>query len=309
MNAQVNLDTNQTAYFGRQLEVIKSQTYDIKQGQLRAVELFPIDGTTPEYAETQTYYQYDARGLAKIVSDYATDIPSVEVAGKAFSSKIETIALSYAYSIMDIKRASIQGTPLSVRKALATQRGIMARHNQLFWVGDSVAGIVGVLSHASIPNAQVTADGAGGPGSSPLWANKTPTQILRDLVQGVTEIKSLTKGVESPNLLVLSEGRLNVLRGTRMSADSSDSILVAFNNMYPEIRVEGAEELAGAFTGATEGFLLGRNESTHIELIAPIVYEETAPEQTNLAFKVNSLGRNGGVAIYYPLAFSKKYGI
>jgi hypothetical protein len=306
MNAQVNLDTNQTAYFGRQLEVIKSQTYDIKQGQLRAIELFPIDGTTPEYAETQTYYQYDARGLAKIVSDYATDIPSVEVAGKAFTSKIETIALSYSYSIMDIKRASIQGTALSVRKALATQRGIMARHNQLFWLGDSTAGIVGVLSHASVPNAQVTADGTG---SSPLWSTKTPTQILRDLVQAVTEIKSLTKGVESPNLLVLSEGRLNVLRGTRMSADSSDSILVAFNNMFPEIRVEGAEELAGAFQGGTEGFLLGRNESTHIELIAPIVYEETAPEQVNLAYKVNSLGRNGGVAIYYPLAFSKKYGI
>jgi hypothetical protein len=306
MNAQVNLDTNQTAYFGRQLEVIKTQTYDIKQGQLKAVELFPIDSSTPEYAETQTYYQYDARGLAKIVSDYATDIPSVEIAGRAFSSKIETIALSYAYSIMDIKRASIQGTPLSVRKALATQRGIMARHNQLFWVGDTVAGIVGVLSNASVPNAQVTADGTG---SSALWSTKTPTQILRDLVQGVTEIKSLTKGVESPNLLVLSEGRLNVLRGTRMSADSSDSILVAFNNMYPEIRVEGAEELAGAFQGGTEGFLLGRNESTHIELIAPIVYEETAPEQVNLAYKVNSLGRNGGVAIYYPLAFSKKYGI
>jgi hypothetical protein len=307
MNAQqVNLDANQTAYFGRQLEVIKTQTYDIKQGQLRAVELFPIDGTTPEYAETQTYYQYDARGLAKIVSDYATDIPSVEVAGKAFTSKIETIALSYAYSIMDIKRASIQGTPLSVRKALATQRGIMARHNQLFWLGDTVAGIVGILSHASVPNAQVTADGTG---SSPLWSTKTPVQILRDLTQAVTEIKTLTKGVESPNLLVLSEGRLNVLRGTRMSADSSDSILTAFNNMYPEIRVEGAEELAGAFTGATEGFLLGRNDSTHIELIAPIVYEETAPEQVNLAYKVNSIGRNGGVAIYYPLAFSKKYGI
>ena len=307
MNAQaVNLDAQQTTYFNRQLEVIKSQTYDIKQGNLRAVELFPVDGTTPEYAETQTYYQYDARGLAKIVSDYGTDIPSVEVAGRAFTSKIETIALSYAYSIMDIKRASIQGTPLNVRKALATQRGVMARHNQLFWVGDTVAGIVGVLSHASVPNAQVTADGTG---SSPLWSTKTPTQILRDLVQGVTEIKSLTKGVESPNLLVLSEGRLNVIRGTRMSADSSDSILVAFNNMFPEIRVEGAEELAGAFQGGTEGFLLGRNESTHIELIAPIVYEETPPEAKNLAYAVNAIGRNGGVAIYYPLAFSKKFGI
>ena len=307
MNAQaVNLDAQQTTYFNRQLEVIKSQTYDIKQGNLRAVELFPVDGTTPEYAETQIYYQYDARGLAKIVSDYGTDIPSVEVAGRAFTSKIETIALSYAYSIMDIKRASIQGTPLNVRKALATQRGVMARHNQLFWVGDTVAGIVGVLSHASVPNAQVTADGTG---SSPLWSTKTPTQILRDLVQGVTEIKSLTKGVESPNLLVLSEGRLNVIRGTRMSADSSDSILVAFNNMFPEIRVEGAEELAGAFQGGTEGFLLGRNESTHIELIAPIVYEETPPEAKNLAYAVNAIGRNGGVAIYYPLAFSKKFGI
>jgi hypothetical protein len=306
MNAQINLDANQSAYFGRQLEAIKNQTYDIKQGMLKAVELFPIDSTTPDYAETQVYYQYDARGLAKIISDYATDVPSVEIAGRQFVSKIETIGLSYSYSIMDIKKAAIQGTPLTVRKALATQRGVMARHNQLFWVGDTVAGIVGVLTNASVPNAQVTADGTG---SSALWSTKTATQILRDLVQGVTEIKALTRGVESPNLLVLSEGRLNVIRGTRMSPDSPDSILVAFNNMFPEIRVEGAEELTGAFQGGTEGFLLGRNESTHIELIAPIVYEETAPEQKNLSYSVNAIGRNGGAVIYYPLAFSKKYGI
>jgi hypothetical protein len=94
-----------------------------------------------------------------------------------------------------------------------------------------------------------------------------------------------------------------------MSPDSPDSILVAFNNMFPEIRVEGAEELTGAFQGGTEGFLLGRNESTHIELVAPIVYEETAPEQKNLSYSVNAIGRNGGAVIYYPLAFSKKYGI
>lgn len=309
MNAQVNLDSNQTAYFARQLEVVKAQTYDIKVGALRAVELFPVDGTTPQYAENQTYYQYDARGLAKIISDYGTDIPSVEVAGKAFTSKIETIALSYAYSIMDIKRGAIQGTPLNVRKALATRRGVMARHNQLFWLGDTTAGIVGVLSNSSVPNAQVSADGAGGAGSSPLWANKTPAQVLRDLTQSITEIKSLTKGVESPNLLVMSEVRLNFLRGTLMTTNSRDTILTTFQNMYPEIRVEGAEELAGAFQGGAEGFLLGRNESTHIELIAPIVYEETPPESINLAYKVNSIGRNGGAAIYYPLAFSKKYGI
>jgi hypothetical protein len=308
MNAQeqFNLDANQTAYFNRQLEVVKAQTYDIKYGMLRAVELFPIDPTTPEYAETQTYHQYDARGLAKIVADYATDIPSVEVNGKSFTSKIESIALSYAYTLMDIKRGAIQGTPLNVRKAMATQRGVLSRHNQLFWLGDAVAGIVGVLTHASIPNAQVTADGTG---SSPLWSTKTPTQILRDLTQAVTEIKTLTKGVESPNLLVLSASRLSTLQTTRMAADTRDTVLDAFKLMYPEINVQGAEELAGAFTGATEGFLLGRNESSHIELIAPIVYEELPVEPTNLAYKVNAMGRNGGAAVYFPLAFSKKYGI
>jgi hypothetical protein len=306
MNAQINLDTNQTAYFNRQLEAIKEQTYDIKTGALRAVELFPIDGTTPRSAETQTYYQYDARGLAKIISDYATDTPSVEVAGKAFTAKIEGIGLHYAYTIMDIERGAIQGTPLSARKALATQKGIMARHNQLFWTGDSVSGIVGVLSHASVPNAQVAADGAG---SSTLWSTKTPRQILRDLTQAVVDMIALTRGVERPNLLVLSESRLSTLATTLMADNTRDTVLDAFRVIYPNIRVEGAEELAGAFQGGSEGFLLGNNQSTHIELIAPIVYEELAPEATNMAFKVNAFGRNGGAQIYYPLAFSKRYGI
>ncbi|CAB5223296.1 Protein of unknown function DUF2184 [uncultured Caudovirales phage] len=306
MNAQLNLDASQTAYFNRQLEVIKAQTYDVKQGALRALELFPVDPTTPEHAETQTYYQYDARGIAKIISDYASDLPSIEVAGKSFTTKIETIGLSYSYSLMDIKRAAIAGTPLNVRKAVAAQRGIFARHNQLFWNGDAATGIVGILSHASVPNAQVTADGTG---TSPLWSTKTPVQILRDLTQAVTEIITVTKGVETPNLLVLSASRLQVLRSTLMATNTDRSILGAFQLMYPNIRVEGAEELAGAFTGGAEGFLLGRNEATHIELIAPVVYEEEAPQQVNLSALVPASGRNGGAAIYYPLAFSKKYGI
>jgi hypothetical protein len=94
-----------------------------------------------------------------------------------------------------------------------------------------------------------------------------------------------------------------------MADNTRDTVLDAFRLVYPNIRVEGAEELAGAFQGGAEGFLLANNQLTHIELIAPIVYEELPPKQEDTSYKVVAIGRNGGAQIYYPLAFSKRYGI
>lgn len=313
MNAQqqYNLDANQTAYFKRHLQYSLPEPKDIVYAGFTALSTFGIRAGIPRTASTVSYYQYDKRALAKITAEYATDIPTVEVNGKEFISNVRKLEAKRMYTLEEVWEASDfagQGIDLLEKKAMATREAIAQEHNRLFWVGNSTYGVSGVLSNASIPNAQVAATGTG---SSPLWANKTGVLILDDLNNAVTDIVNVTQGVENqPNLLVISPQRFRVMSTKKIDTDNTKTVLDQFRIDNPSITtIVQAPELVGAFQGGTEGFLIGRNDSRYIELVAPIVYEELTPQPTDTFFQVNAYGRNGGAMIYYPLAFTKKYGI
>lgn len=305
MNAQIALDANEALYFNRQLEHIKSREIEVKKGDLRFLDIFPVATDTPRYAETVTYYQYDARGIAKIISSYADDLPSVEVDGKSFTHNLKEIGIGYEYNISDIRRGAIAGTPLQQRKANQARRGTMEKHNKLFWLGDADAGIVGLMTHANVTSA-IVPNGAGGDSE---WDTKTPQEILNDLTKPIVNMLTLTKGIERPDTYIMTPAKLEKIKTTRMASDTRDTVMDAFKLMYPEIQFFDAQELAGAFDGGTEGFIVGRRSDEYIESEAPIVYESLPPQPKNLSFKVPAYGRNGGVKIYYPLAFAKYRGI
>lgn len=305
MNAVQNLDSNQTFYFARQLEIVKALGIQVQKGKLRAAEIFPIATDTPRYADTVSYYVYDARGMAKLVDAYAKDIPRVGADARKHSTTVKELALGRDYSVLDIERGAITGESLTTRLAMQNRDGILQFHNQLWWNGNAEAGITGILTDPNIPNASVVAGAA----TTTTWATKTPLEILKDLTDAVVGIETLTNGIEMPTLLVLTPSRLQTISNTYMSNDTSTTVLRRFNEQFPEIVIEKAQELSGAFTGGAQGFLLGRNTAEYIELQAPIVYEELEPVRNGLAYSVDAYGRNGGAVVYRPLAFTKKHGI
>ena len=74
---------------------IKSQTYDRLYPEFTALTLFPVTHEVPEGAETVTYYSYDKTGMAKIISNYATDLPRVDVKGEPTTVPVKSIGDSY----------------------------------------------------------------------------------------------------------------------------------------------------------------------------------------------------------------------
>ena len=121
IEATGRFDANESVFFARQLEYVKAKTYDIKRAPLNAMRLFPVSTETPEGATTITYRQYDGVGMAKIVANYANDLPRADVTGKEFTSPIRSIADAYGYNTQEIRSAMFAGVPLNAKKA--TQAG------------------------------------------------------------------------------------------------------------------------------------------------------------------------------------------
>lgn len=94
------METSASVFFARELDYVKTQTYDVEYPEMTALSLFPVSSEVPEGAETFTYYSYDQTGMAAIINNYATDLPRADVKGKPTTGYVKSIGDSYAQSFV-----------------------------------------------------------------------------------------------------------------------------------------------------------------------------------------------------------------
>jgi len=300
----VRLDADESVFFARELEVIKTKSYDIKYANLKARTLIPVTFATGPGAQSITYEQYDQVGLAKIIADYARDFPRADIKGKEFTSIIKSIGSSYGYSVQEIRSATHAGKPLSTRRASACRKAIAIKENRLAWVGDSSVNLPGWLTNPNIPNVVLLNDGAG---SLTTFASKvtTPDKIIRDLNEIANAVVIQSNEVESPNTMLMPITQKTLIGSTPRSTTSDKTILAYFmeNNVAGISDCEMVVELAASngFVGNDTCIVYDRNPDA-MELEIPQDYEEFAPQPQGMEFEIAAHQRIGGVLIYYPLS-------
>ena len=305
MSQYTNLDSAETMFFQRELEQVKAKSYDVLKAPLKAFELIPVDSTTAPGATTVTYEQYDSTGIAKIISNYADDLPTADVKGKEFHSTIKSIGNSYVYSKNDIRAAQFAGKPLNQRKAIAAVEAHRQLMNKLAFFGDSEYGIQGLLTNSNIPSAPVVAGAA----TTLTWATKTPDEILKDLNSAVSDMLDLTKGAEVPNTIVMPIAQYNHIATTARSANSDTTILEFFEGNNPGIEVMWATELKGAFAGSTDGFIVYNRSLDKLWMEIPMMVQMSPAQEKGLSYVVPCESKFGGVIVPYVLSVSFRYGI
>ena len=177
---QMNFDdaSDASVFFARELDYVKSQSYDVEYPEFTALKLFPVSSEINPGAETVTYYSYDKTGMAKIISSYSTDLPRADVKGKPTTAIIKSLGDSYGYSIQEMRASAMAGKSLDARKAESARYQIDYLNNKIAWNGDAETGLRGVLSKDNDVPLYVPATGAKG---STKWADKTEDEILADI--------------------------------------------------------------------------------------------------------------------------------
>jgi hypothetical protein len=295
-----NLDAAENAFFERQLEFVKTQTYDVKYPNLIARTLVPVDGSVPPGAETVKYSQYDQVGLAKIISTYGKDLPRADVKAKEFRSVIKSLGTAYGYTTQEVRSANFGGVPLDARKAGAARRAMEEKIDALAFSGDASNGLQGFNA---ITNAGVYTVPNDGTGTTKTWSTKTPDQILRDLNMMVQQVIDNTYGIEVPDTILMPLNHYGRLTTTARSATSDTTILAFFLANSPYIKnVQPWYRLTGAGSGATDRMIAYRRSPDALSLVIPMEFTQYAPQQDGLEFEIPCEARYGGVICYYPLS-------
>lgn len=306
MFGQTRLDAAQTLFFQRQLEYIFVKMVERQYASLDARKVLPMNTEVPPWATSYKYYVLDRVGQAKVISNYSTDLPTVDLIGKQVTANIYSYGASFVFNIQEIREAIQQGTNLETLKADAVARAMAELENKLTFLGDANLNLPGLLNHPNIPSSTVPA----GVSASTFWGNKTPDEILKDMNDIVTAIVVNTKKVETPNTLLLPVSSYQYVNSTKVSTLSSDSILKTFLMNRPEIKeVIQLNELESMPVTGLKGMIAYTKDPYKIEMVVPLDMETFPPQANNLSFMTPVHARFGGVKVQFPLSARIAQGI
>lgn len=301
IEASGRFDANEGVFFARQLEYVKAQTYDIKKVNLNAMTVIPVDTSVSEGATTHTYRQYDTVGMAKVIANYANDLPRADVVGKEFTFPIRSIGNAYGYSTQEIRSALFAGVNLNARKAAAAARAQMEKVNQLAWFGDADHGIPGFFTNANIPSVTILNDGTG---SSKAFSTKTPDKIVRDINQVINKVIVQSKGVHRVNEVWLPIEQYALIATTQNSTASDTTILSFLQSVHPGVTFRSLVELDDAGGAGIDRIYALENSADNWQLNLPMMLRVYSPQQQGLEFVVPMESRFAGVTVEYPLSMA-----
>lgn len=297
------LDAAQNVFFNRELEHIAAETFDVIYAEQMIRQLVPVSHEIEPGAESYTYRQFDQVGIAKIVSDYADDMPIVSVLGKEFTSNIKTLAVGYFYTLQEIRAAAKVNRPLDAMKAKTARDAFEQAVDRIGTNGDAASGLLGFLNQ---PNAlsYVIPNGGGGQAT---WASKQPDEIVADITGITNFIFSTTKQVEKPDTLVLPTTQYDLIVSTPRSINSDTTIHDFILRTNPFLKsIVSWYKLAGAGAAGKDRMVAYTRSPAKLRLHIPLEQQPLPPQPKNLGFKVPTEGRIGGVVAMYP--YSLCYG-
>lgn len=304
VNDAMRFDSAEDAsvFFARELDQVKAKSYDKQYPQFTAEATFPVSHEVNEGAETVTYYSYEKTGFAKIISNYALDLPRADVKGHATTANVKSIGASYGYSMQDMRASRMAGKSLDARRAESARYQIAKLANEIAWAGNAEAGLTGVISKGNNVPLYTIPQGAA---SKTTWADKTPDEIIADITGMLAFMSDTTMGVEIPDTLMVPPAVWIAMTKKRLDGTDS-SVLKYVKDNFPEINFVQAPELDAKSTatnpyGANVAFLF-KNDPDKFTIEIPMAYYQYTAQPKGLEIEVPCEERTAGAIIYYPLS-------
>lgn len=295
LNAAGVFNQDAGLFTARQLEYVRNKVYEEKLPQMNGLSLVPISSEAPEWAETIVEKTYDMVGMAKIIANYADDLPRADVATTERAVKVKDIGASYGYSLSELKASTAIGQPLPQAKGRAARRAVETKMNEIALTGDADYGLNGLINHPNLGEVGLT----GG------WETATAEKILEDLDNLYNTVILQSKGVHQPTHLVMSLTDYQTLGSKYMSDADKTTVLAFFQKKYPNLVIQGIWELEKAGSGGKNLVICYEKHKDNLSLEVPMDFTQLPAQERNLELVVNCLARIAGVFLRYPLSAVK----
>ena len=259
------------------------------------------------------YYSGDIAGTAQFISGRGFDMPYADISTSQFLTENHLVGIGYEWSLQELERAAKVGRDLGSDKARAARTVAEAFTYSMAIRGSTEKNKTGLINTASVPAANVAADGTG---ASTLWSAKTPDLILRDVNAALNAPTNATLETSRANTLLLPTTRLQSIGSMRIT-DTAMTVLqfLRENNQYTletgqPLTIIGSRELETAGASSSARMVSYDNSREVVQFNLPGPHEFLDPfQKSSMTWDVAGIMNIGGVEIRRPLALAYRDGI
>ena len=315
MTMHFKLDAQSAMNFAvSQASRINTRVYETKYAAIRYRGLVPVDTTGPEWVKSITYFSLDGVGKAEWMNAGADDVPHVELLRDKTETTVESAAIGYGWNIEELNQAAMLGTDLPARKGQAARRVSEEKVDEVAFLGDPTKGFEGVATQSGVVAGDAAATGAG---SSTLWKDKTPGQVMSDVNAALTGIFTGSNNVEMADTVLLPYVDMHDI-GTRQLSENTETTILEWlrtNNVYTmetgaPLTIRAIRGLETAGDGGTGRMVAYRNDEEVLRLNMPMPFRFFPVWQVGpFRFEVPGMFRIGGVDVSLPSAIRYLDGI
>jgi len=300
----LRMDAKFNAVLEKQLEYVKTKTYDVLYPELKGRLYCPVSNEADPGAETIAYRQWDEFGMAQIISNYADDLPLIDALVEEFQQKVKGLGAAYQYSLQDLRRSAMANSRLDQRRANAARKAIELQIDAIAALGNANAGLTGIANNA---NVSLVSPVTG------TWSTATGEQMVADMMHFASSIVIANKETIIPDTVILDVTNYNRFANKRISTtgDTNTTALQAFLASSPYIKNVGSWYKLGTADAAGTGprAICYKRDPEVLTLEVPQEFEQLPPQNKNLAFQVPVHARTGGVIVYYPIGMGYMDGL
>lgn len=307
-------DAGNSIFYKRELETIRSKTYDVLYPSPKLYNKLPKGTDGDELAVDITHRTYNRVGVAKMGGgDYSTDFPRVDVFGVETTVHVKPVQDSYGYSKDEIARAAREGKPLEFMRAKAARTAIEDKLEIVAKTGDTATGLIGLFNQTGVT--EYTTPVGEASGATTKFATKTADEILADLNGMIFAVQQGTNGVEEVDTIGLPMAQYNLIKTTRMSTLDGTTVLQYFKEQNPQITsidwYSGLDTAAGASTSytGTAMMIAWKNDADKLVFDLPLAFTQEDEQIDGMAHTIPCRAKTAGVTVFYPKSIVYAKGI
>jgi hypothetical protein len=296
--------------------VTYSRDIDMREDVTLADEFSSFTQTTFGSAGTLGAGNGDASGKGrngKAWAGKATDqIGGVSVDTGKTPNPLTPWALEIKFSILELESAIKMGRPIDDQKLTALKLKCEMDTDEQVYVGDATLNVTGLINNTAVTN---VANVPNGTAASPLWVNKTPAEILKDVNEVLQSGWAASGFAVMPSKILIPPTQFGALSTQVISTAGTTSILkyLRENNIVAasgkgQIDFQPAKWATGFGAGATDR-LVAYTQQKQFVRFPKTALSRTPIQYDSLYHKTTYYCRLGVVEVVYPETIAYRDGI
>ncbi|WP_428029802.1 DUF2184 domain-containing protein [Ancylobacter sp.] len=283
---------------------IETRIYQKRYPTLNYAQVVPVVTEGAPWAIGTTFFTVDSAGEAKFISGAGTDMPFNKTTRDQASHDFAMVGSGWEWNIEDINQAALYGIALPSTDAMSASDKVERLLNSIAFVGSTEKNWTGFANSPDVPRADVATPGT-------FWAAKTVDQILIDVNEVLSRVRTQTNEVEWADTLAIPPDAFRAIATKRLGAgDGTITVLeyIRKNNIYTAetgqpLTIIPVRELATASQDGGGRMVAYRRDTEVLRFHLPMPRTVLQPRQKSImGFETGIIARTGGTEWRLPKA-------